>query len=303
MDLAGINLNLLLALHALLEEGGVGRAAARVGVTQAAMSHQLRQLRELLGDPLLVREGQRMVPTPRAEAIAPALRAALVALENVVREPEAFDPFTADGRFTVALHDGTTRLLGGGLIEAFRAEAPRASLSIVPPADDLPEALATRRIDLAIVPPIGEPSGVCAEPVFPTEWAVLFREDLPGVGDTIDLDTYCRLPHALMSLTGHGPGLVDHLLRKLGRERFIALRAPYLLALPELLASSDLLATVPRGAAQVFARAAPLRWVEPPIEIPGPPMLLIWHARFDAAPANRWLRELIHRFAAAAPGS
>ncbi len=91
MDLRTVNLNLLLALDVLLEVRGVGAAARRLGVTQSAMSHSLRQLRELFDDPLLVREGHRMVPTPRAEALAPSLRDALRTIESVVESPEAFD--------------------------------------------------------------------------------------------------------------------------------------------------------------------------------------------------------------------
>ena len=115
------------------------------------------------------------------------------------------------------------------------------------------------------------------------------------VGDVLDLDTYCRLPHALVSLFGDGPSFIDGVLAGLGRERFVAARTAYLLTLPPMLAQTDLVATIPSAASSLFTDLG-LRCHPPPPELGLPDtslMLLIWHARYTASPAHAWFRSLI----------
>lgn len=295
MRLEAINLNLLLALDALLAERSVSRAAARMGVSQSAMSHSLRQLREILADPVLVRSGHEMLPTPRALALAPELRSGLEVLRSVVEGEVGFRPDRLERDFRIATHDGAAGILVASVIARVQREAPGVRLTLVAPERGLGEALADGRLDLALLPPIDPPSGVETRPVLATDWAVLFRRDHPAIGAQLDLDTYCAVPHALMTLTGHGRGLADVVLDRLGRERRVVLRFAYLNALPPVLVASDLLATVPRGAATLFAEVWPLRWLPPPPELvlPDAPMLLTWHRRNEAEPAHRWLRELV----------
>jgi len=290
--LAAVNLNLLVSLDALLTEGGVSLAAQRLGVTQSAMSHTLRQLRELFEDPLLVRAGRRMVPTPRATALAPDLRAALATLDDVVGHRGVFEPERFSGRFSLATQDGVSAMLGTSLIRRVRAEAPRAELSLVRPPEDLAVALEDGRIDIATAPPIDVPAGLCQVDIgVTTTWSVLCWEDHPVT--ELDLDAYCALPHVMMSLSGKGPGLVDHILARHGRARWVALRAPWMLSMPFLLVGTDLIATVPTPAADHFIATEPLRKMTPPMPIPGPPMILLWHARYQSDPAHTWFREAV----------
>jgi DNA-binding transcriptional LysR family regulator len=289
MNLASMNVNLLVTLDALLAERSVSGAAQRVGVTQSAMSHTLRQLRELFDDPLLVRAGRRMVLTPRAQELEPRLRQGLAVLEGVVGRQGDFDPARYTGRFTLATQDGVTSMLGGPLVRRIRRQAPRAELSIVPVPDDVVDALESGRIDIATAPPIDVPAGLRKTDVgVTTTWSVICSSSHP-VRD-LDLDAYCTYPHAMMSLSGTGPSFVDHLLARLGRERRVAVRVPYLLTLPAVLEGTDLIATVVTPAADHFAATAPIRAFDCPIEIPGAPMVLLWHARFEADPAHLWFR-------------
>ncbi len=175
-------------------------------------------------------------------------------------------------------------------------EAPRATLELVPPDNDLPTLLASGRVDAAMIPPIDLPSGLETVPLRGENFVVLCREDHPDIGDTIDLDTLCRLPHAVMSLGKGGPSFVDHALAELGRERFVALRCPYFLVIPAMVAASDLIAFVVEPAAEQLAAIYPVRWVPDPIGLGHmPPSLLAWHARYDAVPENRWFRDLMMR--------
>jgi DNA-binding transcriptional LysR family regulator len=296
MDLRGVNLNLLLALDVLLEVRGVGLAAKRLGITQSAMSHSLRQLREVFDDPLLVRVGHRMIPTPRAEALAPSLRDALRTIEGVVESPEAFEPAQASRTFTIALLDGVTAAFGPSILRRMRKEAPKATLQIVQPGNDLAERMATGRVDAASLPPFDVPAGLETTPLRGAEFVVLCREDHPDIGDSIDLDTFCRLPHAVMSLGKGGPSFVDDALAAMGRERFVALYCPYYLAIPAMVAETDLIALIVKEAAEQFAKGWGVRHVPEPLGFGYmPPSLLAWHVRYDAAPESRWFRDLVLR--------
>ncbi|TNE92830.1 MAG: LysR family transcriptional regulator [Deltaproteobacteria bacterium] len=292
--LRAINLNLLVALDALLDARSVGLAAQRVGVTQSAMSHTLRQLRELFDDPLLVRSGRAMVPTPRALALQPELRQALATLEGVVAHRGAFDPSRYAGTCTLATQDGVVAALAEALFRRFRAEAPLAELRIVRPPEDLARALEDGRIDVATAPPIDIPSGLVQEPIAGTAptWSVVCCADHPL--EDLDVDGFCAYPHAMMSLSGEGPSFVDHVLASMGRERRIAVRIPYLLALPWILPGTDMLSVVVTPGAEQFVRRWPLKRFDCPLPMPTAPMTLLWHGRYEADPAHRWFRGLLH---------
>jgi DNA-binding transcriptional LysR family regulator len=293
-ELGGLNLNLLAALDALLDERNVRRAAERLGVTQSAMSHTLRQLRELFGDPLLVRSGNRMLPTPRAEAVRRPLRQALLQLQAVVGDEAEFVPATAQRRFTLAASDAAAMTVLPVLIARLAAEAPGVDLDVVPvDRAMLPAQLEAGEIDVALAPDGGEAPGVHRQGLYPTEFAVLARADHPGIGPRLTLDAYCRLPHALVVVTGHGPGLVDVALAQQGRQRRVALRIPYFLAAPVVLMGSDLLLTVPRDAAERFAERFALRVDDPPLPLPTGMVSMLWHERFARDPALVWLRALL----------
>lgn len=291
--LGAFNLNLLLALHTVLETRSVTGAATRLGITQSAMSHSLRQLRDLFDDPLLVRAGRKMVPTPRAEALAPQLKRALLGLEDVVGQRGGFDAERFRGRFTLATQDGVVAHIAAPLFQRVRALAPAAEIQIMRPPDDLAAALEDGRIDLATAPPTNVPAGLVQSVVDGTSagWSVIGCAEHADA--SLDLDAFCARPHAVMSLSGHGPSFVDHALSRLGRDRTIRVRMPYLLALPHAILGTDLISVVVTPVAQTFAARLPLRLFPCPVPLPAAPMTLLWHARFDADPRHQWLRERV----------
>ncbi len=291
-ELAHVNLNVLVALDALLDRRNVGQAAERVGVTQSAMSHTLRHLRALFDDPLLVRAGNHMVLTPRGESIAAPLREALLQVQALVVAEAPFDPGSATRRFTLAASDAAVLVVAPRLLAVLAQVARGIELDII--AVDrtrLAEMLEEGVVDLALMPGGGEVSGLDAQRLYPTSFAVLACRDNPEVGATLDLDTYCRLPHALVGLGDSGPGLVDALLERRGRTRRVVVRVPYFSAGPATIVGSSRLLTVPRSAAEHFASHYPLRLFDPPLAFPRADVAMVWHERVGRDPAHRWLRE------------
>jgi len=295
-DLAALNLNQLVALEALLTERNVRRAAERMGVTQSAMSHTLRALRELLGDPLLVRVGNAMVPTEHAQQITGSLRRGLAELETVVRGRAAFDPATVRDEFTLAVQDGVAAFLLPRLYRVLHADAPHARLRVAPfDAARLNEQLALGELDAAIAPPMPGLEGLLTETVLSSGFRALVRKKHPRIRKRLSLAAYCETPHALVTISGEGGGPVDAALEQLGRSRRVGVRVPYLFALPELLATTDLIATVPTPVAHLLSQRWPLRAMPVPVPMPGGSMLLCFHERSAADRAACFFRDRVRR--------
>ncbi|MFN7143405.1 MAG: LysR family transcriptional regulator [Myxococcota bacterium] len=294
-DLDRLSVHQLKVLLLLLEERSVSAAARRLGVTQPAVSHSLRALRETLDDALLVAGARGMVPTPRAAALAGPLRRMVRELEVVLGGADAFDPALARRAFVLAMWDGPTLSLVPALLRTVRDEAPGIVLDVrpVPPGTGGGPALEEGTVDLSIeVRPRDRP-GLRQRALYHDDYVCLLRADHPEVGETLDLDTYVRLPHALISPQGDGLGVVDRTLAEIGRERHVALRIRYFVAAPLVVAQSDLVLTAPRSLAVGLAGMAPLRMVEPPLALPGFTSYLVWHERADRDPAHTWLRDAV----------
>ncbi len=290
--LRDLDLNLLLALHLLLEERSVTRAAARLGRSQPAVSRSLARLREVLGDPLLVREGGALVPTPRAEVLAGALRQILTDIEGRVLAAEGFDPSRSRRAFTVATADYAGALFLPPLVAELAVEAPGVDLVCFP--GNRPPVELAEQVDLVIGPLPGA-SSLRSRILHEDHFVVMVREDHPEVGDTLDLDTWCRLPHVLVAPRNTPGGTVDTALAAIGRQRRVAVRLPDFLAAPLLLARTPFVLTVPRRFAEHAARLHPVRLLEPPIPLPPFRMALSWLERWQHDPGHAWLRERLVR--------
>lgn len=293
-DLGRLSLHQLKVLLTLLEERSVSAAARRLGVTQPAVSHSLRALRETLDDPLLVSGARGMVPTPRALALAGPLRRTVRELEVLLGGGAAFDPAATRRTFVLATWDGLTLSLLPGLLRRARTDAPGIELDVrpVPPAGSA-LALEEGTVDLSVEVRPRDVPGLRQRALFDDAFVCLVRADHPEVGDTLDLETFVRLPHALISPQGEGSGVVDRRLAELGRARHVAMRIRYFVAAPLIVARSDLVLTAPRSLAESLVGLAPLRVVAPPVELPGFTTFLVWHERADQDPAHKWLREAV----------
>lgn len=294
--LSEINLNLLAALDALLTESNVTRAAARMGITQSAMSHSLRQLREVLDDPILVRGPAGMTPTPRASQLMGPLRRGLSEIRNALVAAPAFDPATAQRDFTLAMSDIFSLQCVPPMLDILAREAPHIDLNVRPSSlgrdADLLEA---GELDAALFVALEDRSVLRARKLYSEDFVCVVREGHPDVRGALPLDLYVKLSHALISPRGSGMSFVDTALAQRGLARRIALRVPFGLAAPIIVAQSDLVLTAPRSIAETFVRLAPLRLFDPPIEVRGFSVYLVWHERNDRDPAHMWLRDAMVR--------
>jgi DNA-binding transcriptional LysR family regulator len=299
VDLSSFNLNLLVALDGLLSQRSVTAAAKRVRVTPSAMSHSLSELRHLLGDPLLVRSGRGMVLTPRAEALVSPLHTLLMDAERLLAGGATFDPATTARRFVIAAPDFLATLLMPALLEAAAREAPGTSLEIVPSSRrGNAWLLETGDVDLALGAIVDEAPGIRRTDVLTEGFACAARKGHPLIDGVLDLDTYVRTPHLLITLGDDtGPTWIDQALTKVGRTRHVAARVRYFMAAPLIVARSDLVLTAPSMLIRYFAELVPLQVLRPPIDLPTFPEEAYWHQRFDEDPAHRWLRNLVKKTA------
>ena len=290
------NLNLLNALDALLEERSVTRAAARLGVTQPAMSHSLAQLRALLGDPLLVRSRSGLQPTPRADSLMRPLRAHLRGLEAALRSPAAFAPATSTRRFRVAAPDLLAGLITPVLMRFCGDEAPGVTLEveILTPEWD-PARLETGEVDLALSSAVRRSPGQVRSVIYRDEYACLARVGHPGVRRRLDLHGFTAFPHVVVASAPDVSRQVDAALARARRPRRVALEIPYLLLAPLVVAYTDLLFVGPRLVCELSAMGIPMQVLKPPLRLPALAEELVWHERASLDPAHAWLRGTIQR--------
>jgi DNA-binding transcriptional LysR family regulator len=295
IELANFNLNLLVALDALLRHRSVTRAAQLARVTPSAMSHSLAELRERLRDPLLVRAGRTMALSPRAEALVQPLRRLLVDAGRLLSDDARFDPSTATRHFVIAAPDFLATLLLPALLGAIAKEAPGVSLEIVPTARrGNAWLLETGELDLALGAVVAEAPGIRRLDLCTETFACAVRRGHPDVDGAISLAQYVRHPHLLITLGDDArPTWIDEALARRRLRRRVALRVRYFMAAPLIVARTDLIMTGPRMLIRYFAELAPLQVLPPPLKLPSYPEEAYWHQRFDADPAHRWLRGLV----------
>ncbi|WP_394835854.1 LysR family transcriptional regulator [Pendulispora rubella] len=288
VNLALVDLNLLVALDALLAEAHVGRAARRIGRSQPAVSHSLRRLRELLGDALLVRIGPRMELTPRALGLRASLPDALERVQSLLAA-ESFVPATSSRRFQVVIHDHLADLVVPAIVRRMSTEAPRAWLEVLPwesPFAMTPERL--RSLDLFTSCSTADLPGFDRRPLFTDRDVVVARRDHPLVTRLGTMRTFAEARHIAVT---RDP--LDAWLLKEGVERRIGLTVPSYLQALHAAAASDLVAFVPRRLAEALAAPLSLAIVKPPID-PGPYQeFLFYPRRRDGDGAARWLHDIV----------
>lgn len=295
--LAGVDLNLLVALHALLEEQHVTRAARRMGTSQPAMSRSLARLRDLLDDPLLVRVAGRMRLTPRAEALMPALSAWL-ADTGALLAPVDFDPALASGRIRLALPDVLVLQLVPGLLNRLGEVAPGLSVDVVGWNHDFVEHLISGTVDLTVGGPVDVP-GLYATRLVENEWVTVVRRGHPALDAPWTPEAFADLPHLLVRFSRRGGGQVDEALAALGLTRRVVLGQPYSALAPLLVKSTDLVLTTARWLAEALRHDDDLVLRPPPLALEPVSLHLLWHHRTHHHPEQRWIRSVLTDVASA----
>lgn len=293
--LTGLNLNLLVALDALLSERNVTRAARRVGITQPAMSQTLARLRELFSDPLLVRRGRGMVLTPRAEAMLVPLSDALLSVERAVQLGMGFDAATSTRIFSVALPDLSVTVMLSPLLRLIGQQAPGVRVQVEPLSiSRLSDRLASGGIDLVLAAHLGSSEGLRRETLLTDDYVCLVRRGHPlARRKRVRIDDYAAHGHLAYTPVGFVPPPISEAVPGFASTSGIRASVPYLLALPEVVRSTDLVATVPRRLLSAPINLSGVVTLEAPRELPAVVDSLWWHPRFDSDPAHQWLRERV----------
>jgi len=281
----------LAALHALLTEASVSGAAKRLCLSTPAMSHALNRLRDRFDDPLLVRAGRGMVLTPRAEALRPHVEDAVAAASLVFRPPEREELARAVRSYTLALSDYVTTLIGAGLDQSVRDQAPNVDLRFLLNAPDDPDRLRQGEVDV-IVGIYGRlPPEVKRRRVVSDRLVTVVRRAHPKIGKRLGLRQYATLPHIQVAPRGRPGGVVDRRLAESGRRRRVARAVPFFRHALELVSETDYLLTVPERIATKFAQPLGLKLLEPPIPLEPYALSMVWHPRNDSDDVHRFLRQ------------
>jgi len=291
MNVHDIDLNLLRVFDAVLHEKGVTPAAARLGLTQPAVSNALARLRKDFGDALFVRTAAGMDATPFARGVAEPVRQALALLESALAHGPGFDAATSTRAFRFYMSDlGQIEFLPP-LVERVQRDAPGVRLEAVAlEVEDIADALAAGALDLAIgfLPGLAAP--VRRQALFRDPYLCLMRADHPIV--TLTRKRFLDASHALVIYRG-GHRVIEEALERAGVARRIALRVPHFTVVPMVLERTDLILTLPARVARVFERRGKLKALPPPVPIPSAEVAVHWHERFEADPGNRWLRQQV----------
>jgi len=291
-SLRRIDLNLLVTLDALLAQHNVTRAAERLHLSQPTVSVQLARLREVFSDPLLLPGPRGMRPTARADELREPLSQALELLEKAVAPSSPFSPALASQTWRVAASDYSESTILLPALAGLRSAAPGTQLAILGlPPPTLARQAEQGGIDLAFHISEEAPPGLRRRSMFTERYVLAGRAGHPRLKRRPTLAQFCKLDHVIVSPVGGGfHGVTDTALAELGMARRVALSVPHFLFLGSVLASTDLVAMVP---SRLVRDNKVLQVVEPPFEVPGFEMLMLWHERVHRDLAHQWLREHI----------
>jgi DNA-binding transcriptional LysR family regulator len=288
MNLRGFDLNLLVALDALLEERNVTRAAERLHLSQPAMSGMLSRLRHAFGDELLVRVGRNLEPTDFAAGIAARVHETVHELESLLDASRPFECATDNRAFQISASDYAVLVLFGAVMQRLGDLAPNMGAHFVRLDQDVGERLASGEIDFAVLPAEFEPS-LPSVALFDDSWVCAAWAGHPAVGERLTIEDFLRHPHLAFNVSGHA-SVADGYLASKGHERRIVASTESLATAPFLLRGTSLLTIVPRRLGERMQGGAEVRLLELPFEVPPLREKLAWNPRFTASPGHVWLR-------------
>lgn len=290
VKLSAIDLNILVALDAILTERNVTRAAARIGRSQPATSHALRRARELFHDPLLVRIRGSYELTARGRLIAPNIHRLLRELGTVLNAHEEFDPAAVDC-VTIGATDYVGFVLLPHLFQSLREVEPRLSMRMrTVEGPDALDPVASGAVDVALGAFPQVPVGLRTEELFDEDFVCVRRRNGSGRASRISARQFAALGHVLVVSPGSGQGPVDQALARAGLARHVVASVPQFLVAPAIVANTDLVLTTGRRIAERFAAPLGLETFPPPFELPPFTVRMVWHPRTENDSVGKWLR-------------
>lgn len=294
VQLANIDLNLLVVFDLLYQEQNTQRVALRLGITQPAVSHALKRLRYLLDDELFERTSQGLQPTPRASQLHPGIADALARVSSTLNLQDVFNPELSERTFNLNMTDIGEIVFLPRLLQHFSQAAPGVSLNTVRSHNnDLKYEMEEGQIDLAVglIPQLG--AGFYQQRLFVQRYVCLMRHDHPLATGDFSLEDFRTASHAVVIAQGTGHGIIEAQLARAGVDRPVRLTLPNFAAVPYIISSSDLVVTVTDKLAEATRKRFGLTVREHPLMFPEIAINLFWHRRFHQDPGNRWLRGLM----------
>lgn len=307
MNLSAVDLNLLVVLDAVLVERSATRAAKRLGVTQPAVSNALVRLRDLFGDPLVVREGRGLTLTPRAENLAPRVARLVRDAGALLADDAPFDPATSDREFTLACADYYGMVVLPPLMESLRAKAPRARVRLVSLEELVAGGGLATDVDVHVGRPATIPAGCQSVALFDEAFVCLVRSEpietarrparttraTRPMSARISLRDYTAAEHVRVRVLGNARDPIDRVLQKRGIVRRVGLTVPHFSLAPLVVLRTGWIATMAARLAHLYASFLPLTVRRPPIDLSPRPVHMIWHARTARDPGARFFRDLL----------
>jgi len=291
MGLHKTDLNLFVVFDVIYTEGNLTRAGHVLGITQPAVSNALSRLRKLFNDPLFIRTGKGMKPTPTAQNIIGQVRQALTILRQSVQQCSLFDPATSDRTFNISMGDFSESLLLTHLFEKLAAEAPGIKIEVHPVNLNLiSNELESGNLDFVIEAPLNEANELNHHLIMEDPYVCCLKSDHPLSNSKLNLDQYLSLKHIQVSDYSGTAGPIDKVLQTLGEKRKIGFTTHHLLMGPSLLMNSGLALTVPE---RLMKDQTGIKVHSLPFEVDDFSLHLYWHPSVEQDAANLWMREII----------
>lgn len=292
MDSRRFDLNLLLTLEVLLAEQNVTKAAARLNLSQPAVSAQLNRLRDLFNDQLFVPAQRGMIPTPKAIELRRPISDVLELARATVTSHRTFDPASAELTVVIACTDYLQVALASPFVSSLRQKAPgvRVSLRLLD-TSTLQEQLVDGEVDLALMTPSAAPTNLLSQHLYDERYVLISRRGHPHIHPNLSVSDYAELEHVVVSLRRSGfTTPVDMSLKAIGFKRKVVLSASSFLFVLDIVARTDFVALVP---GKLVARTDSLMVVDPPFSVEGFAVGMVWHGRTHDHPGQRWIRSEI----------
>lgn len=289
-----IDLNLLSVFQEVYRERQISSAAKRLGLSQSAVSNALARLRRAFGDELFVRTAAGMQPTPLATQMAEPIGVAMAQVALALNQRSRFDPATSSRRFVLAMTDVGEIYFMSALIERCRMLAPLVEISSVRAgALALKEEMEGGRVDLAVGPFEDISEALYQRQLFRQPYVTMMRKGHPLAKGEPSLERFVKAEHLLVDASESPYDRINALLARAGVGPSVRFRVPHFTAVPYMVASSDLVVTVPQKLAERAALPFGLEWIVPPLELPALQTNVFWHRRYNQDPGNQWLRGLL----------
>ncbi|HEY6640739.1 LysR family transcriptional regulator [Povalibacter sp.] len=295
-----LDLNLLVALDALLTDQSITRAAERLHLSQSAMSGALARLREHFHDELLAQVGRKMVPTALGESLRTSVRNVLLQIQSTIEQRSAFDPDTSERRFSLMSSDYVTATIMTDVVRRTSQLAPGVTFELLTQDDSAVESLDRGDIDFVVLPRDHALADHPSLELLNERYACVVSSDHHDLGESLSFDDYLRMGHVIVRAgRTRIPAFDEWFLSRFGFARRIEVVTTSFSAVPPFLVGTQRIAMMPERLARHYAALLPLKLLPPPIDIPPLTEVLQWHRVQDKDPAIIWLRELIGEVAAA----